>query len=155
RYFAAALQHDDRNVDALNGLAVTYTQEASPFTSANRAELVRLAEPIITKALALAPDSPLVHFNRAQLLELTAPDQALRECELAINLNPNFAQARAFAGLLKLFLGRAEETEEGVSDAIRLSPRDPRMGHWLFFIGAADLYLGRLDQAIDRLRQSV
>jgi tetratricopeptide (TPR) repeat protein len=156
--FQAALRHDERNVAALNGLAMTYTWEVAEVAfsiSDRRAEYIRLAEEAVAKALTLAPESPLAHLTRARLLQFAAPGQALRECELAIDLEPNFARARAFAGLLKVFLGRAEETEAQVSEAIRLSPRDPELSTWYLWIGVADFFLGRLNQAIDRLGKSV
>jgi hypothetical protein len=39
--------------------------------------------------------------------------------------------------------------------AIRLNPRDPGRATWQLMIGTADLFLGRFDQAVDRLRSSV
>jgi tetratricopeptide (TPR) repeat protein len=80
---------------------------------------------------------------------------ALRECELAISLDSNYAWAHALVGLIKMSLGRAEETEAHVADAFRLSPREPLPAYWEFLRGAADLLLGGLDRAVDRLRKSV
>jgi tetratricopeptide (TPR) repeat protein len=79
----------------------------------------------------------------------------LRECERAIGLDRNLAAAHADAGLMKVILGRGEETEAHVAEAMRLSPRDPLLSRWHFYIGMADLYLGRVDQAVDPLRKSV
>ena len=50
---------------------------------------------------------------------------ALREFELAISIDRNLAVAHAYAGLMKLYLGRFAETEGHVAEALRLSPRDP------------------------------
>jgi tetratricopeptide (TPR) repeat protein len=38
---------------------------------------------------------------------------------------------------------------------MRLSPRDPELGRWHFYLGAAGLYGGRLAEAIDQLQKSV
>ena len=38
---------------------------------------------------------------------------------------------------------------------MRLSTRDPPLFHWHFFIGVADLYLGRMGSALESLRKSV
>jgi tetratricopeptide (TPR) repeat protein len=84
-----------------------------------------------------------------------ATEQALRECELAISLDRNLAMAHGLAGFLKNLLGRCEETEAHVREAMRLSPRDPELGRWYLYLGAAGLYGGRLAEAIDPLRKSV
>jgi tetratricopeptide (TPR) repeat protein len=38
---------------------------------------------------------------------------------------------------------------------MRLSPRDPELHRWHGLIGIADLFLGKLDSAADRLRNAV
>ena len=82
-------------------------------------------------------------------------DRALREFELAIAIDRNLAVAHAYSGLMKFYLGRAAESEAHVTEALRLSPRDPLLFHWRYIVGIADLYLGRTLRAICRLRQSV
>ena len=56
---------------------------------------------------------------------------------------------------MKVLLGRAEEAEADLTNAIRLSPRDPGLDRWQPLLGIADLFLGRLGSALDRLRKSV
>jgi hypothetical protein len=56
---------------------------------------------------------------------------------------------------MKFFLGRSRETRSHISEAMRLSPRDPLLFHWHFFIGVADLNLGRMGRALESLRKSV
>jgi hypothetical protein len=56
---------------------------------------------------------------------------------------------------MKFFLGRSRETRSHISEAMRLSPRDPLLFLWHFFIGVADLYLGRMGRALKSLRKSV
>jgi tetratricopeptide (TPR) repeat protein len=60
-----------------------------------------------------------------------------------------------YLGLVKFFLGRAGDTRAHVGEAIRLSPRDPLLFRWHFFIGLADLYLGRVVHSLVSLRKSV
>jgi tetratricopeptide (TPR) repeat protein len=86
---------------------------------------------------------------------MRAPERALREFELAVSLDGNLALAHGYLGLMKFFLGRARETRFHISQAMRLSPRDPLLFHWHFFIGVADLYLGRMARALESLRKSV
>ena len=50
--------------------------------------------------------------------------QGIAECEHALALDRNLADAHAFIGFGKIFIGRAEETEAHIVEALRLSPRD-------------------------------
>jgi tetratricopeptide (TPR) repeat protein len=122
----------------------------------NPEEQNRLAEAAASEALALAPNDARAHYAHARALYARRlPERALRECELAISLDRNFSWGHAHAGLVKIAVGRAEETESHVANAIRLSPLDPRLCTRLLISGMADLFLGRFDRAIDQLRKSV
>jgi class 3 adenylate cyclase/TolB-like protein len=154
--FEAALRLDPRNVYALIGLTGTHMTDVMSFVAEDRPEQIRIAEEAIARALSLAPDNPSAHHCRAEVLYARhEPEAALREWEIAIGLDPNLVWAHAQAGLVKIFLGRAEETEADVGTAMRLSPREPGIAVWHLFIGLADLALGRLDKAINELRKSV
>jgi len=156
RLFEAALVLDPQNVAALLGFADAHIEEVVVFASDNRAEQIAAADRAVSKALALAPDSASVHFSHGTVLfAMRVPDRALREFEFAIGLDRNFVKAHVYAGLMKLCLGRARETEADVAQAIRLSPRDPFLSHWQFVVSLADLYLGRNVRAVDGLRRSV
>lgn len=154
--FDAALRLDDRNVEALVGLAFYHGNDLRTFASTNREEQLRVAQTAISEALRLAPSNALAHFVHANLLHVSgATERALRELQFAIALDRNLAWAHADAGFLKVLLGRAEEAEADLTNAIRLSPRDPGLDRWYALLGIADLFLGRLDLALDRLRKSV
>jgi tetratricopeptide (TPR) repeat protein len=130
--------------------------EVNSYMSDARAEQIRFAEAAMSKLLDLAPNSTRSHFSRAWvLMALRDPAQAFREIELAIELDPNLPYVHMRAAWIKIFLGRAEETEADVARAMRLSPRDPHLGLWYAILGSADLHLGRLDNAVDRLRKAV
>jgi TolB-like protein/class 3 adenylate cyclase/tetratricopeptide (TPR) repeat protein len=155
-FFDAALRLDDRNVEALVGLAFCHSDDLRTFASTNRDEQLRIAETAITKALTLAPGNALAHFVHANVLHVSgASERSLRELEFAIALDRNLAWAHANAGFIKVLLGRAEEAEADLTNAMRLSPRDPGLDRWYALLGIADLYLGRLESALDRLRKSV
>jgi tetratricopeptide (TPR) repeat protein len=70
-------------------------------------------------------------------------------------LDPNLANAHAQIGLAKLIIGRGEETEAHVTEALRLSPRDMRAYNWLGIAGLAKLLLSRDEEAVVRLRRAV
>ena len=54
-------------------------------------------------------------------------------------------------GYIRLF----EQGKTDIEKAMRLSPRDPRMGNWLFFIGSAELEQGHYDAAIDEFHKAI
>ncbi len=155
-FFEAALRLDERNVFALINLANTHVTEVLNLVSQNAAEHLPIAEIAITKALSLDPANARAHETRGLLLQARrAPEAALREFELAISLDPAFPPPYARAGLMKIYLGRAEEAQALVAEAIRLSPRDPRLDQFYSFLGLADLLLGKLAPSLDRVRRSV
>jgi TolB-like protein len=156
RVFEAAARLDEKNVDALLGIADTHLWEVTTFASDAPAEQLRLAEAAISQAMVLDPDNIRVHAHRGRLHAATkAPDLALREFEHIISIDPTIAFAHAWVGLLKVYLGHAEETEAHVAEAIRLGPRDPLLGFWYHYLGIADFHLDRLDHATGRLRKAV
>ena len=155
-FFEAALRLDEHNVGALLGFAKAHVWEVNMYTSDDRAGQNRAAEAAVTKALALAPDSADAHLTYGTVLfAMRAPERALREFEFAVSLEANLATAHAYLGLMKVFLGRARETRAHVAEAMRLSPRDPLLFLWHFFIGVADIHLGRMVHALESLRKSV
>ena len=81
--------------------------------------------------------------------------QGIAECERALALDHNLADAHAFIGLAKFFLGRGEETEAHIREALRLSPRDIYAYRWMMFVGLAKLLLGADVEAVAWLRRSI
>ena len=155
-FFEAALRLDEQNLDALLGIANTHMWEVNMYASGDRAGQIRAAEAAVSRALAQAPDSAEAHMTYGTVLfAMRFPERALREFQLAVSLDANLATAHGYIGLMKFFLGRAGETRMHVEEAIRLSPRDPLLFHWLFFIGVADVYLGRVVRGLENLRRSV
>ena len=70
-------------------------------------------------------------------------------------MDPNLAAAHGDIGNAKNFVGRAEETEAHVNEALRLSPYDDRAWLWMLFAGGAKLILGTDEEAVARLRRSI
>ena len=61
--------------------------------------------------------------------------EGIAECEHALELDRNLAGAHAIIGLGKIFIGRAEETEAHIAEALRLSPRDTMAYIWMTIRG--------------------
>lgn len=155
-FFEAALRLDGQNVDALLGVANAHMWGVHMYASDDRAGQIRVAEAMATAALGLAPDSAEAHVTYGTVLNaMRRPERALREFKLAIGLDAKLPTAHALLGLTKVFLGRASDTRAHVEEAMRLSPLDPLLFHWHFFIAVADIHLGRVVHALESLRKSV
>ena len=61
--------------------------------------------------------------------------QGIAECEHALALDRNLASAHSAIGFGKIFIGRAEETEAHIAEALRLSPRDTMAYGWMSYRG--------------------
>ena len=62
---------------------------------------------------------------------------------------------RPKSSLAKYFLGRGEETEGHIRDALRLSPRDSSAYHWEAIAGIAKVFLGKDEEALPQLRHAI
>ncbi|HEY3620705.1 MAG TPA: hypothetical protein VGK96_28210, partial [Candidatus Sulfotelmatobacter sp.] len=68
--------------------------------------------------------------------------QGIAECEQALGLDRNLANAHALIGLAKFLLGRGAETEPHLNEALHLSPRDTQAPRWMVWVGLAKAQLG-------------
>ncbi|SFV10354.1 TolB amino-terminal domain-containing protein [Methylobacterium sp. 174MFSha1.1] len=153
--FARALALDPGNVHARLGLAeVLVDGVLNGWTSERQADL-DAAEQAVTSVLQGDPTHPFAHYLRGETLRARARyAEALAAFDRVLTLNPSFARAHAYRGLIHIFLGRAEETEADIAAAIRLSPKDPLLGAWLARDGLAKLHLGRDEAAIAPLQRA-
>jgi TolB-like protein len=130
-FFERALELDPNNVESLVGIAAIDMAIASLFLGDDAHERVATAETALIKALALAPQHALAHMflGTVRLVSHHAA-QGIAECEHALALNQNLADAHAFIGYGKICVGRATETEAHIHEALRLSPRDGGVHRW-------------------------
>ncbi len=155
-FFERALALDPANVDALAGMAQVEANFAISLSTNDKAARFAAAEAAATKALSLAPDHALAHLSLGMVLGFTnRAAQGIAEYERALALDRNMAGAHALIGQNKLFIGRAEETEGHVLEALRLSPRDPWAYIWLLTAGFAACLLGRDEEAASWFRRSI
>jgi len=156
RLFEAALRLEPNYAHPMVGLAETHLFEVGNRWSADPKAQLLCAEQAIARALELEPHHARGHFVRGiQLRTMKQFDKSLAAFERALELNRNLAAAYAQIGLVKLFVGRPEETFGYVEKAIRLSPRDFNLGGWLFMTAAAHLCLEQDQQAIEVLHRGI
>ena len=125
RLFERALALDPTNIWALVGIANVDTVVALSFLPDDRAARLAAAEAALTKALSLAPENAVAHLCLGIVqIHTNRASQGIRECERALELDRNLANAHGQIGVAKILLGQAEETEAHIQEALRLSPRD-------------------------------
>jgi TolB-like protein len=153
-FFERALALDPSNIEALVGTALVDTSLV--YSTDNRAARMAKAEAVLIEALSIAPQHALAHMLLGVIQMYTnraAP--GIAECEWALVLDRNLANAHGFIGLAKHFLGRSVETETHINEALRLSPHDPSAFRWMLFAGFAKLHLGADAEAVAWLRRSI
>ena len=154
--FERALAIDQNYAAALAGDAFTYMIEfaygwTNPQTDYD-AKIIGQAD----RAIALAPDNLDAYNAKNAYLYLShRANEAVDVADAGLAVDPNSARLYAARGNAETSLGRFEQAESDVRQAIRLSPRDPRMGNWLFFIGSAELEQGHYDAAIDEFHKAI
>jgi adenylate cyclase len=147
--FEQALLVDPASVDARALLAVALIGRVFEQLTDSAAPDIERAELLIEEVFAAAPRHPVAHFARAQALRARGQyDAAIPEYEIAIALNRNWVVAIAALGLCRFLAGSIEAAIPAQEQAIRLSPRDPRLPNWYWRIGMVHLLQARIDQAI-------
>ena len=155
-FFERALQIDSRNVGALVGLANVDATAGAFMLTDDRSALLATAEANAIRALSLDPDRALAHRVLGTIYNMTNRHvQAIAECEQALTLDRNLADAHAVIGMAKYYLGRASETEGHILEAFRLSPRDIFAHRWMQFMGVSKMQLGADAEAVVWLQRSI
>jgi TolB-like protein len=155
-YFERALELDPENVDALVGIAAIDTASAVHFIVDDAGPRLKAAEAALVKALSLDPQHALAHMFLGCVQCYTGSiAQGVAECEHALALNWNLAEAHSTLGAVKSLDGRPIETEAHIQEALRLSPLDEAVHRWMSYVAGAKLQLGADAEAIMWLRRSL
>jgi tetratricopeptide (TPR) repeat protein len=151
-----ALDLDSDNVEALVLRAWVDVNFVSGYLSDDHAKHLRSAEADLTKALKLRPDHAIAHcaLGASRMFSNRAV-HGIAECERALAIDRNYANAHGWIGAGKVYVGRNEETEAHILEALRISPLDTRAGVWAFIAGIAKFYSGRDEEAVEWLSRSL
>jgi tetratricopeptide (TPR) repeat protein len=156
RLFERALALNPADVLARVAIANVDIADALTFSLDDRAARLVAAETVLNEALCLAPENAVAHVCLGIVqIHTNRAAQGIGECERALELNRNLVSAHGHIGYAKIILGRPEETEAHIQDALRLSPRDVHVYLWCMFAGAAKLYLGKEEEAERWLQRSI
>ncbi|MGV7218851.1 adenylate/guanylate cyclase domain-containing protein [Bradyrhizobium sp. UFLA05-112] len=154
--FERALSLDPLNIEAMVGVASVDMAVPGAFIADDRAARLAMAETILMRALSHVPNHAFAHMLLGAVKMYTnRAAQGLAECEHALALDRNLADGHSFIGLGKYFVGRGEETEAHIREAIRLSPRDVVAFRWFLVAGFAKLQLCHDAEAASALLRSI
>jgi adenylate cyclase len=119
-------------------------------------------ETALTKALAIDARSAAAYHVKSVAF---AYDQrrdwrgeigpAIDAAEIALALNPNRPSTLAWLGRLYSKVAHPERAGALVTQAIRLSPRDPAMDAWLYTLGMSQLQMGDNNDAVQSFQKSL
>jgi TolB-like protein/class 3 adenylate cyclase len=135
-FFDRSLSADPNNIDALVGLGqLDAVAGALSYLSDPMAAYVA-AEEKLTKALSLLPNHARGHMRLGfVLINTNRAAEGIAKCEHALELDRNLGSAHSLIGLGKIYLGRGQETDAHIAEALRLSPRDTAAYAWMTFAG--------------------
>ena len=158
RYFEAALEKDPTYALAYLGIHQVWSTRqqvgASGPSEAASAMRTALAKAIELNALGLDDTRPTAHYALAKQAIWTDWDWAAAELNFqrAIDLNPNYAEARASYSHYLVIMKRPDEAMTQIQRAIELDPSNPSVQS---LTGVALVFARRYDEAIDQCRKAL
>lgn len=153
RYYQLALEKDPNYAPAYSGLAdVWLTRAGSGYVPPS--EVMPRAMAAANKALQLDPNLAVAHVTLANTDFVYKRDwiAAEKEFRLAIELDPNSADAHFMYADYLISLGRNREWQLEIQQALAL---DPMSSFTRTFYGWQLNYLGRYDEAIEALQKAL
>ena len=155
-FFERALALDPNNIDALVGKGAVHTTIGAAIMGDDSAPHFAAAEAALIDVLSRNPQHSLAHVVLGSVyIQTGRAVQGIAECERALALDRNLAQAHAFIGQAKNSLGRDTETEAHVNEALRLSPNDTFAFWWTNHVGYSKLRLDEFGDAAIWFRRSI
>ncbi|WP_249164095.1 winged helix-turn-helix domain-containing protein [Bradyrhizobium jicamae] len=155
-FFMRALALDPGHIEAAVAAAHVDIALGASFMTDDAPMHFKAAESTLSGVLSRAPNHPRAHMLLGAVqIRTDRAANGLAECRQALALDRNLADAHGFLGLGKHALGRNEEVEEHIHEALRLSPRDTRAFLWFMIAGMAKLHGGSDLEALDWLRRSI
>lgn len=155
-FYHRALAIDPGNIEASIGAAHIDTIVATNYLTDDRLALLAAAEAAVTKVLSVVPQHALAHHQLGVIqIHTNRAPLGISECQQALALDRNMAGAHGSIAMAKNFIGRADETEAHVHEALRLSPRDVYAPRWMVYVGYAKMQLGADADAVAWLRRSI
>jgi adenylate cyclase len=154
--FEQALRIDPNETDALAGDAYAYNLEYTRGWATTGTDYEAKILGQADRVIALAPDNMWAHNTKSLYLTVSQrPNEGLSAAEAGLAIKPDDPPLLRARGAAELALGRYEQAISDVQQAMRLGPRDPRIGLWLVTLGAAEIGLGHFDAAVDEYKKGI
>ena len=154
-YFERAMKIDPQSAEAMVGLALARFA-ARVFGWTTDAEDTYAAQlDLLTKATAIDPGYAFAHYAKSLVLFHTQLPEAIEAGRMAVSLDPNAAYGYFALGHAEAALGRCQQSNEHIKQALVLSPRDPLSSSWHFDLGVTEICLGRVDAGIAEFRRAI
>lgn len=155
-FFDRALRIDPDHIEAAVAVAQVDLAIGSSSMTVDAQAHFRAAEKTLNDVLLRAPNHPRSHMLLGGIqIRTNRAAKGIAECRRALALDRNLADAHGFIGLGKYALGRGEEVEGHIQEALRLSPRDSRAFLWFMIVGMAKLMTNADFEALGWLRRSI
>jgi TolB-like protein len=155
-FFMRALVLDPDDIEAAVAAAQVDVSVGSAFMADDGPVHFKAAENALNSVLLRAPNHPRAHLLLGSvLIQTNRVARGVAQCRQALALDRNLAEAHGFIGLGKYELGRGEEVEGHIQEALRLSPRDTRAYLWFMFVGMGKFTTNADLEALDWFRRSV
>jgi len=147
--FEHALALDPESFEARTRLAQVLVNRVLDLMTDSAVTDLAGAEGLIGQALASSARYPYAHLVKGRVLQAQSRwGEAICEFEMALASNRNMVWSLHCLALSKLYAGSIDEVIPLEEQAIRLSPREPRIGHWYYVIGTVHLLQSRIDESI-------
>ncbi|MGH1589037.1 adenylate/guanylate cyclase domain-containing protein [Methylobacterium phyllosphaerae] len=153
--FERALKIDPSDTSAALGLARGLTgrllSDLSPDKDGDRTRVERLLD-----SIPEGGQNYMVLYLRGELHRSRRNAQlAALMFEASIKANRNFPLAYVRAGYIRVTLGKGEEAFPFIQQAIRLSPSDPQINNFEYFICHAYAHIGQWQDSVEWCEKSV
>jgi adenylate cyclase len=151
-----ALAIDPDNVRALVWLAVGSLVSAVKSLSPDPKAAYERADQLVSRALALAPNSASAHSVKGYILAYQGRhDEGVVEQERALALDPSYVAAYSSLCATYLEIGQFEKSIDNCDKALRLSPHDPGLAGFLGPRAQDYFMLKQYDQAVEWARRTI
>ncbi len=138
------------------GLCLTHITDAVVFFRANYDEALREAEAMARKAIALDEGNVSARLNLGYVYRLQGHlNEALREAEYVLAIEPASAEALGLKGVTLVFKGEPETARAALHAALKFGPRDPRRPVWRTHLAASHYIEGEYEQAAQAAKVAV
>jgi tetratricopeptide (TPR) repeat protein len=152
--FEDAVARDPRSVRALAGVSITSSFGAIIGWVPDKAAALRRAEEATSRLDQLGADDWFALIARTGPMNVRGEwENMLRVTDTLIERFPNDPSGHHLRSTALIYLGRFEESIAAAQRAIRLSPRDTRLGLWYWHIATSQFMLGKYEAATENARR--